>query len=738
MTFESSRGRIIPPNLDDRTWQDLVDEMTGLIPKYAPQWTDRNPSDIGIALIELFAWLAETVIYRLNQVPDLNYVRFLNLLGITRDPGAPAHTYLTFTSGAGTVLVPAGTRAQTAAQQGQPAVVFETDEDLTVLAATLQAAVAIGPYPAGAAASQYLNVSGTLIGPPTDKYLIEVPSGQTVLIGLGFDQPVTDPVQIGLQLYLPAADPSQVSLAWVYSQGAAEPMTWPVVPAADDGTGSLQHDGSVRLPPPPGWAAQPAAGHPATGAWTTVTPSDPGAAVAASLYWLGLRLTNPAANSAAPPLAIGIDRLLFNAALARTALTVRNEALGPSTGDPFQVFQLQNRPLFRRPGGGPPYADLEVQVGAGSPVSWQDWTLVNDLPATAGDFYLADPVTGEIVFGNYDDQASGQADGLAAVGHGSIPPAASQVQAARYRYVSAGAAGNVAPAQVTVLGVPVPGITNVSNLGPGLDGADEEPIEDTLRRAPEELKIRDRAVTADDYEFLAREASNDVSVVRCLTPRLQAAAAPGPAPAAWQKGDPWTFGGIIRAPGNVNLIIVPDQGASVAQPVPTQDLIREVSAYLEPRREVTAHLQVLGPRYLPVIVSVALVLWQEALQAGADQAKVAADTLRRIQAFLHPTRGGPAGVGWQVGQSVLTSDLFQAITPSEDIGYISTLQIRPDTPVYHFPPLNPTGTAASWNGAAERPFPLSAFGASVRVADYELVCPPADAMHQITFTVTPM
>ena len=73
------------------------------------------------------------MIYRLNQVPDQNYIRFLNLLGITRDPATPAHTYLTFTSGAGTVLVPAGTQAQTAAQQGQPAVVFETDEDVTVL-----------------------------------------------------------------------------------------------------------------------------------------------------------------------------------------------------------------------------------------------------------------------------------------------------------------------------------------------------------------------------------------------------------------------------------------------------------------------------------------------------------------------------------------------------------------------------------------------------------------------------
>ena len=123
MTYQSSRGRIIAPNLDDRTWQDLVSEMTALIPTYAPQWTDLNPSDLGISLIELFAWLAEGMIYRLNQTPDANYVKFLNLLGITRNPATPAYTYLTFTTGAGSALVPTGTQAQTAAQQGQAPVV---------------------------------------------------------------------------------------------------------------------------------------------------------------------------------------------------------------------------------------------------------------------------------------------------------------------------------------------------------------------------------------------------------------------------------------------------------------------------------------------------------------------------------------------------------------------------------------------------------------------------------------
>ena len=92
-----ARGRLEPPNLDDRTWQDLVDQAKALVPQYAPQWTDPGPSDPGMTLIELFAWLVEGMIYRLNRVPDKNYVAFLNLLGITRAPATPATTWLTYT-----------------------------------------------------------------------------------------------------------------------------------------------------------------------------------------------------------------------------------------------------------------------------------------------------------------------------------------------------------------------------------------------------------------------------------------------------------------------------------------------------------------------------------------------------------------------------------------------------------------------------------------------------------------
>jgi hypothetical protein len=68
------------PNLDDLTYEELVEEAISLIPSLSPEWTDHNPSDPGIALIELFAWLTEMTLYRVNRIPDANYYTFLKLL----------------------------------------------------------------------------------------------------------------------------------------------------------------------------------------------------------------------------------------------------------------------------------------------------------------------------------------------------------------------------------------------------------------------------------------------------------------------------------------------------------------------------------------------------------------------------------------------------------------------------------------------------------------------------------
>lgn len=72
------------PNLDDRTYADLAEEARALIPAYKSGWTNFNPSDPGITLVELFAYLSEMLIYRLNRVPEANVRAFLKLLN---EPG---------------------------------------------------------------------------------------------------------------------------------------------------------------------------------------------------------------------------------------------------------------------------------------------------------------------------------------------------------------------------------------------------------------------------------------------------------------------------------------------------------------------------------------------------------------------------------------------------------------------------------------------------------------------------
>ncbi|MBN1946178.1 MAG: putative baseplate assembly protein [Bradymonadales bacterium] len=123
------------PNLDDRRYRDIVNEAISLIPKYCPDWTNHNPSDPGITLIELFAWMTEMIIYRLNRVGEKNYLAFLNLVGIRMRPPQPAVALVTFTpvEGAELQIVPEGTTVATARLGDEEPVVYETVEELAVL-----------------------------------------------------------------------------------------------------------------------------------------------------------------------------------------------------------------------------------------------------------------------------------------------------------------------------------------------------------------------------------------------------------------------------------------------------------------------------------------------------------------------------------------------------------------------------------------------------------------------------
>ena len=128
-----------------------------------------------------------------------------------------------------------------------------------------------------------------------------------------------------------------------------------------------------------------------------------------ALFWIGITIT--ITNQISTPIQIGLGDILFNAVSAYNALTIPvPETLGTSQGTPFQVFQLQHYPLFKRPDTDTPYDHLVVQVNS------DIWQQVDDLPAGAGNYYLLNPVTGEIRFGNYDPKQNQPG------AYGSIPP----------------------------------------------------------------------------------------------------------------------------------------------------------------------------------------------------------------------------------------------------------------------------------------------------------------------------
>src|SRR3712207_3078907 len=122
------------PVLDNRSFEQLRDELVRRIPVYAPEWTDHNASDPGIALLELVAFLGEGLLYRFNQIPESTFLAFLRLLDVPVRPAVPARALVAF-SPDGTAAVPVARR--TGLHAGE--VGWETLDEVHVLPAGARA-----------------------------------------------------------------------------------------------------------------------------------------------------------------------------------------------------------------------------------------------------------------------------------------------------------------------------------------------------------------------------------------------------------------------------------------------------------------------------------------------------------------------------------------------------------------------------------------------------------------------
>jgi predicted phage baseplate assembly protein len=173
------------------------------------------------------------------------------------------------------------------------------------------------------------------------------------------------------------------------------------------------------------------------------------------------------------------------------------------------------------------------------------------------------------------------------------------------------------------------------------------------RRGPGALRHRWRALSAADYEAMAREASAGIAAVRVL-------------PARAPNGRP--------APGWVTVVIVPQ--SHEARPQPSFELRQQVHDYLTARTPGTltsTQVAVVGPTYRPVGV-VARVT-----PRGLGEAGVVADRIKaRLELFLHPLTGGPEGHGWDFGRDVFLSDMAAILEAVPGVDYVRQLDLLLD------------------------------------------------------------
>jgi predicted phage baseplate assembly protein len=620
------------PKLDDRTYQQLLDQLVRRIPVYTPEWTDHNASDPGITLLQLFSYLGEQLLYRFNQIPDKNYVEFLRLIGVTLRPASSASAHLTVKinpakATGGAYWIKGGSQFEADTGGDEPAV-FETTTDLQATVASLDAVVV------GAAGNLAIQTEPEElpIGCAADGVSF-LPFGSSPAAGtalyLGFSEALpknlefrlvclrpdettdtTDLVMMADGYVGPPADATRPTavIAWEWWDGTA----WQALDRVLDTTAAFERDGEIRFRVPGAMAAYD------LGLDEYIDEEK-------QFYWLRGRIDSQEYES--PP---ALKAVLWNAVAASHSATVLQETLGRSDGEPSQSFSLAYKPLL------PGTLTLQVEEN-GELVGWQE---VPDLLASGPQdrHFTVDAAAGTISFG----------DGT----RGRIPEYRSAVVAASYKQ-GGGVAGNVAAGKISTVRSNLSGVDTVTNPFAATGGEDEEELASAQQRAPRELKTLQRAVSASDYEAHALAAPGG-RVARALAVPLMHPSFPG-----------------VQYPGAITVLVVPR--SEDPAPRAASATLEEVRAYLDQIRTVTAEVYVARPRYREVAVEAEITL-----ASGADPSAVQSACLAALDTFLHTLTGGSDGTGWPWGGTIYYSDLFGLLQKVEGVKRVTRLTYTVD------------------------------------------------------------
>jgi hypothetical protein len=362
--------------------------------------------------------------------------------------------------------------------------------------------------------------------------------------------------------------------------------------------------------------------------------------VAARLVtWVRLRLPQSGATTPAAPPNTRLTWVGINAARVAQAVPIVNEFVGTGTGEPDQVFTLANTPVL------PASVTLVVQDGATG--TGQVWRQTADLLRAGPEepVYTLDPAAGQVRFGT----------GL----NGARPLAGWRILVS-YEY-GGGLQGNVGIGAIKATrDVRLGGGYTIANPAPTAGGDRGETAPEAERRIPLYLRHRERLVTWQDFQDIARETPGvDVGRAEVLPLFL-----PGNPP----RGD---------APGVVTVLVIPESDpVRPFWPTPDRQFLQRVCDYLDPRRLVTTEVYVRGPEYLPVYVSAGV-----RVKAGyfADVIRaLVSDTLKVYLSALPP--GGPDGAGWPLSKRLLRKDLEATVTRIAGVEFVESLELGVGSP----------------------------------------------------------
>lgn len=639
------------PSLDDRRYQDLLDEALARIPVHNPEWTNFNRSDPGITLIEIFAFLTENLLYRSNQIPERNRRKFLQLLGLNLQPATSSRGIVTLANERG-VLSTITLNNDLEVRAG--AVPFRTVRGLDVLPVEAKAFYKRAiPNPETQTLDYYKQLYASFLRlgdtTPATPLLYEsvpfVPGADG--LDLGNDT-------IDRSLWVALLRPEAASSSAVREALAGKTLSLGIVPSLTDatrqlppggqanpggirllqykipqaGNGILPNDPKQRLPryrdlpaiastdvlAEPGMVDITLPGADELILWENLDPLEDGVgdfppALEDSklndrvVTWL--RITSLAAVRA---------RLLWvgiNAVFVTQRAQISNELLPNGTGEPDQAVVLSRRPVL--PGS------VLLRVTANNQT--ETWTTIDDLTSAGPEVPVSDPrlppgawrpplapskvfalnaEAGEIRFGDGE--------------HGFRPPLGARIYA-DYAY-GVGQAGNVGAGSINSSPA-LPAGLKVTNPIPTWGGADAETVQQGEKQIARYLQHRDRLVNTADFETITRRTPGvDIGRVEVL-PAFHPELSPN------EPGD---------APGAVTLMLIPAYDpVQPNAPMPDRLFLDAVCDYLDPRRLVTTEVFLRGPLYKSIWVSVGL-----DVVAGVSAAQVREEVKRALQRFLSP------------------------------------------------------------------------------------------------------